>query len=183
MESNWKKLIEEVIAEVIIERGLYPKAIYIAPNKGKKEEIISYSICIWEKDYPDTSTDSTLPDRNAVIINIKDPAKKTRLNALKLSSFDASVEMPSDVEYVDNKTPYWIIEKDSNNLSIFFKRLIEKAIDAYRPKADTFACCSKFNQCSDARKCLHENLLYSKACFYRKNLESGNIFYGKNKNI
>lgn len=185
MDKDWKKLTEEVIAEVIKEKKLYPKAIYIAPNKGKKEGkdvIVSYSICIWEKDYPDTSNENTVPDRNSVIINIKDPAKKTRLSALRLASMDTNIKMPSDIEYVDNITPYWMIEKDSKNLSSYFKRLIEKAVDSYLSKADMFGCCSKFNQCSDARKCLHENQLYSKACFYRKNLEAGKIFYGKNKN-
>lgn len=45
-----------------------------------------------------------------------------------------------------------------------------------------FGCCAKYVECSDALCCL-ENPEYSKFCFYRQNLESGKIFYGKNKNI
>lgn len=183
MDIDWKKLTEQIITEVIEEKELYSNAVYLAENKGVNGNIVSYSICIWEKDYPDTSNEKTLPDRNLVIINIKDPARKNRLSALRLASMDTNIEMPSDMEYVDNKIPYWIIEKDSENYSSYIKRLIENAVENYSPKADVFGCCSKYNQCSDARKCLHQNLLYSKACFYRKNLESGKIFYGKNKNI
>lgn len=46
-----------------------------------------------------------------------------------------------------------------------------------------FGCCSKYEQCSDNRACIHENPFYSYGCTYRKNLDSGKIFYGKNKNV
>lgn len=46
-----------------------------------------------------------------------------------------------------------------------------------------FGCCDKFEKCSDEKKCLHSDLLYSTACMYRNNLENNRIFYGKNKNV
>lgn len=46
-----------------------------------------------------------------------------------------------------------------------------------------FGCCSSFEKCSDQRRCIHPDRAYSTACQYRKNLEQGKIFYGKNKNI
>lgn len=48
---------------------------------------------------------------------------------------------------------------------------------------ETFACCNSFLQCSDAMKCLHEKDRTYNGCYYRKNLEAGRIFYGKNRNI
>lgn len=45
----------------------------------------------------------------------------------------------------------------------------------------TFGCCSYYKKCSDLKKCIHDDQLYSTACMYRKNLESGRIFYGENK--
>ena len=48
---------------------------------------------------------------------------------------------------------------------------------------DTFACCNDFERCSNALKCLHPENRFYNGCMYRKNLESGKIFYGKNKNI
>lgn len=46
-----------------------------------------------------------------------------------------------------------------------------------------FSCCSRYMQCSDEKKCLHPDFLTSLACAYKRNLEAGRIFYGKNKNI
>ena len=48
---------------------------------------------------------------------------------------------------------------------------------------ERFGCCSRYEQCSDERKCIHPDFLFSRACAYRENLEAGNIFYGKNRNI
>lgn len=48
---------------------------------------------------------------------------------------------------------------------------------------EIFGCCSKYELCSDLKKCIHTDPFYSEACMYRKNLESGKIFYGKNKNV
>lgn len=44
-----------------------------------------------------------------------------------------------------------------------------------------FGCCAFYEKCSDAKKCLHQDPFYSYACVYRKNLEAGKIFYGKNR--
>lgn len=46
-----------------------------------------------------------------------------------------------------------------------------------------FDCCAKFEQCSNDKKCLHDDIIYSSSCVYRKHLENGRIFYGENKNI
>lgn len=48
--------------------------------------------------------------------------------------------------------------------------------------SDPFGCCSSYLECSDAKECIRIDLR-AKACIYRKNLESGKIFYGKNSTI
>lgn len=49
--------------------------------------------------------------------------------------------------------------------------------------SDSFGCCSRYEACSNAKKCIHPNPIFAAACTYKKNLEQGRIFYGKNKNI
>lgn len=44
-------------------------------------------------------------------------------------------------------------------------------------------CCSRFEKCSDEKKCVHPNKDFALGCGYRKILNSGRIFYGKNRNI
>lgn len=46
-----------------------------------------------------------------------------------------------------------------------------------------FGCCSRYEACSDARKCIHPDIKFALGCKYRQNLMAGKIFYGKNRNI
>ena len=46
-----------------------------------------------------------------------------------------------------------------------------------------FGCCSRYEACSDAMRCIHPDSDMAIKCAYRKNLKKGKIFYGKNKNI
>lgn len=46
-----------------------------------------------------------------------------------------------------------------------------------------FGCCSRYEACSDAKKCIHPDIKFALGCFYRKNLRDGKIFYGRNRNI
>lgn len=46
-----------------------------------------------------------------------------------------------------------------------------------------FLCCNDFARCSDAKKCLKFDNPEYNGCLYRKNLEAGRIFYGKNRNV
>ncbi len=46
-----------------------------------------------------------------------------------------------------------------------------------------FDCCSRYEQCSDAKTCIHPDKQRALLCGYRKKLEKGIIFYGKNRNI
>lgn len=68
---------------------------------------------------------------------------------------------------------YYYMEKLKEMKRIVFRNLI----------TDTFACCNDFERCSDTLKCLHPENRFYNGCMYRKNLEAGKIFYGKNKNI
>lgn len=45
-----------------------------------------------------------------------------------------------------------------------------------------FGCCSRYIECSDAKRCVNPDMDLSMRCYYKKNLRKGIIFYGKNKN-
>lgn len=65
----------------------------------------------------------------------------------------------------------------------YLKKIIRYRIENFTPSMPSFGCCDKYTACSDAKKCLHGNPFYFLSCQYRKNLLTGKIFYGKNKNI
>ena len=75
-----------------------------------------------------------------------------------------------------------IFDKDCPALRNYLSQLFAWELKHFNP-SNTFSCCSKYTECSDALKCIHENSMYARGCEYRKNLENGKIFYGKNKNI
>ncbi len=72
---------------------------------------------------------------------------------------------------------------DSPNLIKWVRDAVQHRISNYVTAAPSFSCCSEFEACSDAKKCIHPNRMYSTACSYRYNLEAGRIFYGKNRNV
>ena len=55
--------------------------------------------------------------------------------------------------------------------------------DDCKPSGTMFGCCSRFNGCSDAKKCIHPDRNYAKNCWYQENMKQGKIFYGVNRNV
>lgn len=43
-----------------------------------------------------------------------------------------------------------------------------------------FSCCSLYVQCSNAGRCIAVDQDFAAGCYYKKNLMSGSVFYGKN---
>ena len=58
----------------------------------------------------------------------------------------------------------------------FFAEALEYLVKIKKP-LHKFACCSQYEKCSKKKRCLHENQYYAKGCYYRENLDYGNIFY------
>ena len=83
----------------------------------------------------------------------------------------------------DPDNAYVIYSMNSVSMITYIKEVTEYTLNNYEPKASSFSCCSRYLECSDAKRCILGNQLYSKACTYRKNLDSGKIFYGINRNI
>ena len=80
---------------------------------------------------------------------------------------------------------YEIVDKNLDDLAFYVSEALagvdQYVLDNYSP--EPFGCCSKYMACSDAKKCLHDDKLRAKGCMYKANLDSGRIFYGKNRNI
>lgn len=95
---------------------------------------------------------------------------------IKLFKLENSVEVKDD----------WIRIPIANTESILeLSALILEVFDFCYAKSvgDTFGCCSKYVECSDAKACIQEHEQWAKGCYYRKNLINGKIYYGKNVNI
>lgn len=187
MTYNWKDEIMKALETLIIKHELPEKSLYLMTNTGRKNEnITSYSVAIYEPDYPEVPGSRKDQTRNSIVLRIIEN-EKLEVICSKYQYEDAmgnisgkvtTKELKSDP---DNK--HIIFDKEDFLLIEFIKASTEYKLKNYISKASTFGCCSRFVECSDQKKCIHENKLYSKACAYRRNLDAGRIFYGKNKNV
>lgn len=189
-----KKLAEEVtVAYELPERGVIVLA-NIGKGKNNKGQVISYSVCTNEPPYP--ATEDEMKDENRTqtrLITIQAPKAKKSKDAVMftIDNFMTQVLPPTeDMELLTkNKTDEEMCKQrirvamTSPSLLPWMKSFIEYRIKNFYSAADSFGCCSLFNECSNAKKCIHPNRLYSTVCAYRRNLESGRIFYGKNQNV
>lgn len=92
------------------------------------------------------------------------------------------------IEYCESKFGNNFIQIDGNTFSRLNQSYDALSIIVNKIFIDlfsfpSFGCCSSYVQCSDEKRCIHPDLAYATACQYRGNLESGKIFYGKNRNI
>lgn len=185
-DERWKKNLQTMLDKLISVWNLPEKSLYLGKNIGRiSNNVTSYSVCIYEPEYPKIPNRKLDQSKNSVVMNIKE--KKDKLDLI------IGVSQYENVLY-DDVLESKKLKSDPNNIHIVFakndERLCEYVklhteyrIKHYSSKASTFGCCSKFNQCSDAKRCVHENRLYSMACLYRAHLDAGEIFYGKNRNI
>ncbi len=139
-------------------------------------------------------------------ITISLPSNAYRMN--KKNIFFIRLKTTGEFRYIGFKKKYlhWFIKHEIPYTEIksdegFFRVLLEDfpKVMQYRETGELidlvtemfldavnfehFGCCHKYVDCSNAKKCLHEDFLYSTACLYRKNLEKDIIFYGVNKNL
>lgn len=49
--------------------------------------------------------------------------------------------------------------------------------------AEPAACCNSYLHCSDQLACIKQHSLVAVSCYYRRNLEKGKVFYGKNRTV
>ena len=195
LNNYWQDSIRIMLKELIEKYELPKNSLYLSDNKGQKDPslTISYSICIWEPNYPTTPEDK--PMQNQLVLTITPSTAKSRPDDLDLSIREDQERelrkfLPKDAQIltqtksdIATKSIRIRFKNDSDSLVGYTKENTKYCIEHYVSKEASFGCCGLFEKCSDAKKCIHENRLYSKACIYRNRLEQGFIYYGKNRNI
>ncbi len=197
-KRDWKTEIQELCDRLILKYKLPKGSLYLAENYGKgnnKDVVISHSITIYEPEYPEIKGIAKDPTRNTVIMNIKVNKLKTLGDRFEILIRESSTEFVGKPEGMIDKglaagTYFEKYQFDHTRLPEiidnwleYIDKLVGYELRVYESKAASFGCCSRFNDCSDARECVHENKLYACACSYKRHLDNGEIFYGKNKNI
>lgn len=190
-ETGWIDIINRVITEITKNEELPSGALQLIENLSRdKEKVSSYSVAVLKPDYPK----GVNPNGRAknTLLNIKSASKKNdTADTLIVSIPDSVLPMVNsrfpNLPLVKKKSDSLTranIASDSDELKDFFNFLVKAVLDKYFTEgSDAFGCCSRYEACSDAKKCLHENKLYARNCIYGAHLADGRIFYGKNRNI
>lgn len=189
--SNWMVVLNSVLEDTAKNEELPEKALVFIENIGRvTKKVTSYTVAVRKPDYPKGINPSGKA-KNAltnikVLITRNEPIEKLSMSIPDNLLSDVRNQFP-DIPLVKRKydaTTRAIISVDDNLLKEFFNFVIKAVLDRYfKDSSDSFGCCHLYEQCSDAKKCLHENKLYARNCIYGRNLAAGRIFYGKNRNI
>ena len=76
-----------------------------------------------------------------------------------------------------------LVRLDSEALLPYLERLMRYRLIRYKSKEPSYGCCHLYEKCSDAKRCISKNKIYATVCAYKRNLDAGKIFYGRNRNI
>ena len=181
--SEFLSKLNTLFETIITDRELPEHCIHLYSNISRKtDEEISKSICIYEPDYPPTKTvDLNNLGKNLIVLNLR---SGDFLEMLMRPEQLKYVPLPESAHVkVDKTSAHIYFDWNDSEIFPYIKKIILDRLSKYRSKASSFGCCSSFMECSDAKHCVHENKLYSTACTYRKHLDSGEIFYGNNRNV
>ncbi len=185
LEGQIEGKITSILNQIIIEQGLPYNSLYLynnLSNKGvNKGSTITKSICIYEPEYPSIH-ENNKQGKNSIIMNISIMGKiDLRIKEDQYKKVDAPVSAEVKKNISDKGFIHILFDLYDDNIFKYIIHSVEYCLKEYE-SSNHFGCCSRFVECSDAKRCLHENTLYSKGCAYRSNLEAGRIFYGINKN-
>ena len=189
--------LQKMVEDVVREWNLPQRGVIFTENWGKtggvnEGKIVSYSICINEPAYP--ATEEEMSDEKRTRNPCVTFKTKIRQGTIEISLRTAvleRLELPTETQWLpqtksdmENDCKRVAIQTNAPGLVGFFKQVVELKLKYYKSAfASSFGCCGMFEDCSDAKRCIHPNRLYSTACAYRRNLEQGRIFYGKNRNV
>lgn len=102
------------------------------------------------------------------------PNPNIRIAFPVVSFLKFSPDLPYSVE--KNPADYGSIEINPNDSESPEMNLLKIIFNKYTPQYK-FGCCSRYKECSHEKKCIHPDLFYARGCQYKKNLDSGIIFY------
>lgn len=186
IRTDFDRKLLETLELYIAKEKLPPQSLYLYSN-GKGKET-SKSICIYEPPFPIVPYETQVITKNAVCLKYLEKGNKVLLYIVPQQYEDIPYFYSENIEArlkQSSGNSFYEVAVSVNDPFLFeyIVKLVDFNVKNYTPK-QSFGCCSKFKECSDALECVHENKLYAAGCKYRKiNLENGRIFYGKNRNI
>lgn len=177
--TPWQEVAKKAIDQVNIDEELPENCLLLDTNLSRKgDKVTSYSVFIRKPDYPKGV--NTNGDIKTSLLNIQFAGHGNIHLLLPLSSTEIASKYGFEVKKRKSE-PFIrvIVTPASANMYELFHDVVKDIVSRYvrRGSDNTFGCCHLYKECSEARKCLHENKLYARGCQYYYNLKAGKIFY------
>lgn len=181
--------LDKMLISIIKKYELPEHSLYLYSNISARgttsEKETSKSICIFEPEYPPKKKITKPSGKNFIILNFKRLSDSSLELLIRNEQYEA-ISLPDSANIKplksDKTFKHIIFDTFSKTLYNYLYENILYCLRHYE-SSSSFGCCSHFIECSDNRSCVHTNKLYAKGCMYRTHLDSGKIFYVKNKNI
>lgn len=179
--DSFYKELKSILFQVETELALPRDSFSIKKNysqEGKnKGNLISTGIYINEMSYPFDEKNKISKTSVAFYIAPKNDLHEIMLHKNKFPA----VNLPTTATIAkqgNEKNLYFHVDFSLNDSFVFqyIHDILVYCIDNY-DSSSSFGCCSRYQICSNERKCIHDNKLYAKGCQYRRSLENGKIFY------
>lgn len=187
--QSWQDFVNEAISQIEIEDDIPNNSVLIDANYSRDgSEITSYSLFIRKPDYPKGVNASGSIKTSLCNIQFAGKTGSKKIVFCLPESALHVIMSEWNIEIKRRKSENFvrvIIDPINPYFGVFCKAVIKELVDRYlrEGSGNGFGCCHLYNECSDAKRCLHENKLYARGCQYYYNLNAGRIFYGKNKSI
>ena len=168
-------MINEVITELVRKYKLPTDGLCLIENKGAKST--TYTFVINEQPFP--VINKNVVSRSMIILNFV-PVKSGITELIIKNKIIDIFPYPSSMTLKEVKSDkinhHLLMINDDINSKEYIKNITEYCLSIYE-SSNTFGCCSKYNECSRIKECVHENKLYSTGCMYRKKLEKNIIYF------
>ena len=190
-ESELDKKLKNKLLEFCKKNKLDSDNVIIKVTKSNAEksigEIASKFVTIVEKPYPLNS--GNISTMNVIsYVDFKKRKDETKNLDIGIRHNTFNQVLNKNISNEIKKTEYdkvytHVYAKDVDDAVNIITKALEYELCNYKSSFSCFGCCSKKEECSNKKECIHSNMLYATGCQYRKNLENNKIFYGINKNV
>lgn len=167
-EEEIHAVLEPALHQVLDDNNILPHHLSFSRKK-------EYSSCVYKASKANADDDI----RGGIIYRVRMRGENCYLAVKRRYS----PWIPSQVSTKETPDGYVKIfirsAEEAKVLSPLLAKILSETIEC-TPKE--FDCCSRFEECSSAKKCIHPDPEFSLNCSYKFKLKQGKIFFGANRN-
>ena len=160
--------------------AIWSQLVATAEKHGGSEDMLS--VVTVKPGYKFSGNYVSLKLGSMVVFRIKLHGSSQYLSFPNIFKDLVSSDIPQ--KSVTSQKKYILVTVDKSHPIEGYTELVLKILgESLNRYPAEWSCCSRFEQCSNARVCINPDKNIALACNYRKILNSGRVFYGENRNI